>query len=1263
MNHIYRSLYNKALGAWVAVPEIAKTHGKSASGKSTTVIADSKRFVCTALASAVLLASGQVMAAVGDKYPVPNGNGDNYCYYDTTSQSVVCGDANAQTDDTFGTKQAKSVVVGLGAKNVGESNVAVGAQSESGETASVAIGAAAKALHNQSVAIGQNAEAHADWDISIGRFAGQNIQNPEAEGRNIAIGDGALKAAINPNNTTAIGTSAGAGSTGDFNVLIGTYANSTTVQPGGVTASRVVAIGERALATRDSAISIGNRAKANGSITVAIGANADAKGNYSIANGYAATAEGVSSIAIGAAQNLNNKTQATKHYAIALGSIGTQATAEAAIAIGKTATAASQNAVVIGSSARVKAAEVNGGKVRDRKGNELDVRNVGTTTGNGSVAVGMNSTAFGTNATAVGQTSEALGQNSFAGGQDSHATGKSAVAIGDGATSSHDSTTSVGPYSKATAAGSSAYGFEANASGDHSLALGSKAKAEATQSTAIGGEARATVNHGVALGSLSVADVSNGQVGADPLEAADAKNNSTWTATHAAISVGNGTTVTRQITSVAAGKKDTDAVNVAQLKAAGFKLTTSASTGDVDGTTLEKVQNGETVTIDAGENIKVTQANNKITVATKQNVTFTSVKTGDSVLNSDGLTINTGDPANPLGITKAGISAGGNRITNVAPSQNGTDAVNKDELNAAILAAGTINQTLISNNTPFSYVNDKGEQLIREVNPGTGAVTFKKAATPNEVYNGTDITIAALNPTSASQAVSPTRVGNVADGVKDHDAVNVSQLNALKKHVDTGWEVGNGMAQPVGAVKPGSKVDFVAGNAHTKVEVTKDPTGANNFKVAVSAAPSPLQYTTTNNSSNSNDPSTDPFTPTAQVTLVGPNGNTSSGVTINNVAPAVLDGTSKQAVNGSQLFAVGDSTAKALGGTSTFNPQTGVVTAGLNVDGTTHNNVQDALNAIQTTANQATKSLIFAGDTGTDVSRKLGETVNIVGGETETDKLSDNNIGVVANGAETLEVKLAKDLKDLGSAEFVDPQTGNSTKIDGNGVTIAGGPSITKNGIDAGNNKIINVAKGENDHDAVNVKQLKDEIARNPGTIINNTYVVDNTTVSAGKGIKVTQNGDDYNVALADNITISSLNAGPVTVNENGLTINNNTYVDANGLNANGQVIRNVAAGRVAPDSMEAVNGAQLHALGNQLGDVDKRARAGIASAMASAGLPQAYRPGANMVAASAGHYDGQTAIAIGASTISDNGRWILKGTLNVNSKDAGATVGIGYQW
>ncbi|EGY51475.1 ESPR-type extended signal peptide-containing protein, partial [Neisseria shayeganii] len=354
MNKVYRTVWNEHTNTWVAVQETAKARGKSSQSGGSIVSElglGGSRFMMTAAASAVLLMSGQAMAVRGDNSSSGN---SHYCVYDETSQTVICGDETTESVDTVAGKPAKSVLLGKEANNTGESNVAIGLKSQSAEAASVAIGSEAKALHNQSVAIGQNAEAHADWDISIGRRAGAETVNPAAEGRNVAIGDGALRKAVSPNNNIAMGTSAGDELTGNANVILGTYANSKTANNEirkineGITASNVVAIGDRALATTNSAVAIGNRVKATGAIATAVGAGADASGAYSISNGYGATSSGSHSIAIGSAQNQNFKTQATNSFAIAIGSNQTSATGNSAIAIGTEAKAAGLNSVSLG---------------------------------------------------------------------------------------------------------------------------------------------------------------------------------------------------------------------------------------------------------------------------------------------------------------------------------------------------------------------------------------------------------------------------------------------------------------------------------------------------------------------------------------------------------------------------------------------------------------------------------------------------------------------------------------------------------------------------------------------------------------------------------------------------------------------------------------------------------------------------------------------------------------------------------------------------
>ncbi|MDP8166783.1 YadA family autotransporter adhesin [Phocoenobacter atlanticus] len=140
---------------------------------------------------------------------------------------------------------------------------------------------------------------------------------------------------------------------------------------------------------------------------------------------------------------------------------------------------------------------------------------------------------------------------------------------------------------------------------------------------------------------------------------------------------------------------------------------------------------------------------------------------------------------------------------------------------------------------------------------------------------------------------------------------------------------------------------------------------------------------------------------------------------------------------------------------------------------------------------------------------------------------------------------------------------------------------------------------------------------------------------------------------------------GTITISNNALTIKDGVKVD---INMGGNQIHNIAAG-VAPT--DAVNVSQLNEvkdevtnIANKVGNVEKRANEGISSAMAAAGLPQAYLPGHSMVSAAGSTYKGATGLAVGISTISDNGKWIIKGSVNSNSSGGvGATLGAGYQW
>ena len=183
------------------------------------------------------------------------------------------------------------------------------------------------------------------------------------------------------------------------------------------------------------------------------------------------------------------------------------------------------------------------------------------------------------------------------------------------------------------------------------------------------------------------------------------------------------------------------------------------------------------------------------------------------------------------------------------------------------------------------------------------------------------------------------------------------------------------------------------------------------------------------------------------------------------------------------------------------------------------------------------------------------------------------------------------------------------------------------------------------------------------------TNIAPNATVNVLDGSNTTAvvEGNTLKINVVDNPTFS----GPVTMN-GGTTISNNLTVNTGAVvDMGGNKVTNVAPGEISATSKDAVNGSQLFQtnqaianINNRYDELDKEARAGTASAMAVAGLPQAYLPGKSMVAMSGATYRGATGVALGVSTITDNGKWVLKGAVNSNNKGhVGATIGAGYQW
>uniref|UniRef100_UPI0006601206 YadA family autotransporter adhesin n=1 Tax=Oligella urethralis TaxID=90245 RepID=UPI0006601206 len=194
-----------------------------------------------------------------------------------------------------------------------------------------------------------------------------------------------------------------------------------------------------------------------------------------------------------------------------------------------------------------------------------------------------------------------------------------------------------------------------------------------------------------------------------------------------------------------------------------------------------------------------------------------------------------------------------------------------------------------------------------------------------------------------------------------------------------------------------------------------------------------------------------------------------------------------------------------------------------------------------------------------------------------------------------------------------------------------------------------------------------------PGVAFSKELVKTGNTVTfeAGENLTLKQVGTQFTIATAKDVSFDSISVGDVKVTNTGITAGD-VSLSTGGINAGGKQITNVAAGKADTD---AVNVSQLKAavggfnnvvnhLGNEIHRVDREARAGTASAAAMANLPQAYLPGKSMFAIAGAGHRGEHGYAAGLSTISDNGKWIIKSSVSGNTRgDVTYGAGVGYQW
>ena len=615
-------------------------------------------------------------------------------------------------------------------------------------------------------------------------------------------------------------------------------------------------------------------------------------------------------------------------------------------------------------------------------------------------------------------------------------------------------------------------------------------------------------------------------------------------------------------------------------------------------------------------------------------LTKDGLKAGDTTINNDGLTI-AGGPS----VTKAGIDAGNKKITGVAAGTDDTDAVNVSQLKDVAKVANkgwnlTANGENSSNVAPGETVdlnNDDGNIVITK-NATDDNVTFNL----NKTINVTNVnatgnvtvgdTVLNTDGLSIKDGPSVTKDGvnagnksitNVANGTAPTDAVNVSQLNAAKTEVKAG--------------------------KNTSVTPEKGANGQTIYKI-------------------------DAVDTSANVT-------TTDALTVENKG------------------------AKDVGDASVTNYH-------LDLSQKTKDDIKQGVDA-NTTVN--TKGLTFNGDSGSTNVEKLGSTVTIKGDDNITTEASDDEV----------KVKLNKDIK-------VDSVKAGDTVLNKEGVKVGDDVALTKDGLKAGDVSVnkdgsISLA-GKDGAKPLTIKNVEgpagvdgDDKTKKPRLEVNGE-----TVATLSDGLKFGANvGDVYNAKLnrqvnvkgadsntnwsefdggdnvmtnidkksgnirvgikknlkVESVTANKFTAGDTVIDGNGVTIKNGPSMTKNGIDAGNKQITNVAPGRIAADSTDAVNGSQLHEvkadmnnkinhLNGQVNKLGKRVNAGTASALAASQLPQAYIPGKSMVSVAAGNYQGQNAVALGMSRISDNGKIIIRlaGTSDTQGK-VGVAVGAGYHW
>ena len=657
-------------------------------------------------------------------------------------------------------------------------------------------------------------------------------------------------------------------------------------------------------------------------------------------------------------------------------------------------------------------------------------------------------------------------------------------------------------------------------------------------------------------------------------------------------------------------------------------------TGTTGSTTAKKL--GESVEISGDGNITTEATDDKVQIKLNKNITVDSVTAGDTKIDTNGLKV--GD----VTVTNSPVTVNGNAVNNI------NDAINQtaeQAFKALTFGGDNAEKNFKRRLGDQIFVKGGAEGALSDKNIGVesdgDSILKVKLAKDLKGLNSADIGGVTINDKGIN--MGDKKITGLKAGEGDTDAVNVSQLKKVEEVANKGWNLtANG--KDSSNVKPGDIVDL--NNTDKNIDITKNGHNVTfNLAKDINVDSVTAGDTVMNNDGVKvgDNVALNKDGLKAGDVSVTKDGINAGGNKVTNVQDGDVTNTSKDAVNGSQLYAVKELAGKGWNATATKKEgSTGEVS-------------------------------------GTEVANVApGATVNYIAGD---------NIKLEQNGI-NFTISTTKDLK----AGTVNATTVNTTTINlGEGdnstpITVVSGkdaaPNLdgkTPNRMNFGGETVATLSDGlkfgANVGDVYGAK-LNSQINVKGADSNTNWSEFDGgdnvmTNIDKSGNVRV---GIKKNLKV-ESVTANKFTAGDTVIDGNGVTIKNGPSMTKNGIDAGNKQITNVAPGRIAADSTDAVNGSQLHEvkadmnnkinhLNGQVNKLGKRVNAGTASALAASQLPQAYIPGKSMVSVAAGNYQGQNAVALGMSRISDNGKIIIRlaGTSDTQGK-VGVAVGAGYHW